>query len=85
MCISSCTCITPVIHACACALHYVVDSNVSGLLQGTKCLAPLLHYGAHMFKMSYRPGVQHVAPPVGPAAESTVAAGRRLSAARVNA
>ncbi len=28
-------------------------------LQGSTCLGPLLHYGAHMFKVSYRPGPWH--------------------------
>lgn len=49
-------------------------------LQGSKCLAPLLHYGADIFKVTYRPGPWHAPAAVSPAVQSAVGAGRQLCA-----
>jgi hypothetical protein len=48
--------------------------------QGSKCLAPLLHYGADMFKVTYQPGPWHAPAAVSPAVQSAVGAGRQLRA-----
>ena len=58
----------------------LADAIGNRILQGSKCLAPLLHYGADMFKVTYQPGPWHAPAAVSPAVQSGMAGGRQLRA-----